>query len=295
MQSTAGEAGWGWSKGPTILLHIAEVAIILVAAATVSGRFRHLFTWKLLLPAWGAALLLSWSGVRWRIASTRRQQAARDRRAAELVHAVFQNEARRFALYIRPFDWTGALPIRNPEFDDNPFNRPPEIDVEEYFAQGLPPDLPLIALGWPGEAIGAGRWETDDTTWQRDVHALAEKSTLILALPFYSDSMMWEVKLLRDRGWLKKTLFVNPPTRTRYRFTGTRRWGDASKKLEEFGIVLPAGASKGQIFVLTPDGASLAGTLPFPSRADEVSRALHSLFPEQFSEVASRTDTEDHI
>jgi hypothetical protein len=60
---------------------------------------------------------------------------------------------------------------------------------------------PLVALGKPGEAIGAGRIFTDDATWQADIATLMRRAKGILIVP--SD---------RDGTCFFQPNFTNSPT-----------------------------------------------------------------------------------
>lgn len=279
-QPTAQGTGWSWSRGASTLLRIAKVQLTVAVYVTIELLHRRIFAWWMLLAIWGLGAFLVGTGLRWRHLNRISQQAHRDERAAELVQQVLRGETRQFALYIRPFDWTGVLPIRNPGHrpSDDPFRELPVIDLEEFFARGLAPSLPLIALGWPGEAIGAGRYETAVATWQSDIQALAERATLIVALPLYSDSVVWEVKLLRDRGWLEKTLFVMPPQLGPFPITVALRLNRGRVALESLGMSLPEIEKGGQLFVMVPSGEYVARSWPFPSWVDELPLALDRLF-----------------
>jgi len=57
------------------------------------------------------------------------------------------------------------------------------VDFERLLAIAVDSYAPLIALGRPGEQVGAGRILTTEERWQEDFRKLAEAARLILLMP----------------------------------------------------------------------------------------------------------------
>lgn len=129
-----------------------------------------------------------------------------------------------FCLYLRPFVSSGALRVvtsghevglserkrrRRPGF-------PSDLgvtwgDLEAVLADVLLPDLPLVALGRPGEQFGAGRWKTSDADWQDVVRRLFDVATLIFVVPSRHPATAWELaQLIACDGWRDKTVVLVP-------------------------------------------------------------------------------------
>ena len=156
------------------------------------------------------------------IAGRRSVQKHRDAAARRLLEAVLGDGGIRFCLYLRPFAITNKLPVEQESvgvhqrtFRDA-FGGPPEkIDFEAMLADALEGLPPLVGLGRPGEAIGAGRMRTDDERWQDEILALMERAVSIFIVPSSRPGTLWELQQIRDRGYLGKTIFVLPVAMSR--------------------------------------------------------------------------------
>ena len=104
---------------------------------------------------------------------------------------------RSFGVYLRPFVTTNRVPLGR-------------MDLETLLAYSFAPLLPFVALGRPGEHVGAGRIQTTDDHWQDKIAAMLERSALILCIPTARPGTMWELGQLRTRGLLTKTIFIMP-------------------------------------------------------------------------------------
>ncbi len=203
------------------------IAIVVMAAAGTSGRFferRH----------------------------KRSNQSKRDRRAQLILNQACQGRVGDYSVYLRAFTTTGQMPAEDtsPFIRDGFDPRPPEstvVDLEAVFAQVLELSAPLVALGKPGEQVGAGRLKTDDDHWKSDLTLLADNALLLLVLPSTGESFQWEIEWIRASGHLKKSLFVMPPKKSWFvtlpgrsrPFEWSETWRTMGERLGKSGITLP--------------------------------------------------------
>jgi hypothetical protein len=110
-----------------------------------------------------------------------------------------------FCLYLRAFESTGKLHVplylRVRRKCVWVAQRLVTDDLESHVSLSAGRRAPLVALGKPGEAIGAGRIFTDDATWQADIATLMRRAKGILIVP--SD---------RDGTCFFQPNFTNSPT-----------------------------------------------------------------------------------
>jgi len=230
-----------WPVHP--IIGAGVVALILMLATGASGKFferRH----------------------------KRSNQLKRDRRAQLIFEQACQGRVGDYSLYLRSFTTTGQMPaedtssILQPGFDPRHMESA-VVDLETVFAQVLESSAPLVALGRPGEQIGAGRLKTEDDRWKNDLKVLADSALLLLVLPSPGESLQWEIEWIRHHGHLKKSLFVMPPKKPWFvtlpgrsrPFAWGEIWQTLSERLGKSGITLPAYEKRGLIFFLGEDGA----------------------------------------
>lgn len=151
-----------------------------------------------------------------RLAQLKTIQVERDGAAITVTTNVLNLVPRQFVLFLRPFSITRKLPVRNPY---NSFGflwpgavgEPYEIDLESLLSNAFSSANPLIGLGKPGEAIGAGRLETSDSDWQVEFKKLVFVAQVILVVPAISSGVRWEIDFLKEHDLLTKCIFVMPP------------------------------------------------------------------------------------
>jgi len=84
-------------------------------------------------------------------------------------------------------------------------------DFETILAENLEPGVRLIALGRPGEHVGAGRVVALEDSWQAAFHKLAARAEFIVAVPSTHEGTMWELRqIASDSELLGKTTLVIP-------------------------------------------------------------------------------------
>ncbi len=172
-------------------------------------------------------------------------QRNRDRKAKKILLAItsrpknesFPEQLRdSYCLYLRPFDSTKRLKIvvkawrqKRSMLDPDGFAFSTYIkgfgetfiyrryaiwgDVETLLAQQLESfKVPLMALGNPGEQIGAGRMDTAEETWKKDVQELAAGARALFVLPSTAAGTTWEINYIFGHPeLLTKTFFLVPP------------------------------------------------------------------------------------
>jgi hypothetical protein len=83
-------------------------------------------------------------------------------------------------------------------------------DAETLIHKACGSDFLLLALGKPGDAIGAGRIATPDKDWIEIFQAVAEKADVIVVVPASSSGTIAEIKYIVERSFLSKTVFIEP-------------------------------------------------------------------------------------
>jgi hypothetical protein len=180
----------------------------------------------------------------WRKKAAEAVQEYRDRRAADLYRAITvaipgvplsKRLEASYCLYLRAFDTTQRVKIivkawtqrRGPSDPDligmvniKGFGRTSVYrryavwgDLETLLADRLERlGAPLVALGRPGEQVGAGRVVSTGESWRRDVQQLADGARALLVLPATSVGTTWEIDYILGRpDLLRKSCFLIPP------------------------------------------------------------------------------------
>jgi hypothetical protein len=118
-----------------------------------------------------------------------------------------------YYLYLRPFTATNKFrisPAQRPPIQDS-LKPTPTRTLEALIARALSTHgISLVALGKPGEAIGAGRVATTDDEWKKLFEKLAISSSGFIVVPSRSSGTLWEVQWLIEHKLLDNTVFVLP-------------------------------------------------------------------------------------
>jgi hypothetical protein len=230
-----------WIIPPIVLSGIA--AFVLIAITGAAGRFFEL-------------------------RHKQSNQQKRDQRAQLILEQARDGRAGDYSLYLRSFSTTGQMPAEDNSVNVQPGFDPrhPDsqlVDLETVFAEVLEFDLPVVALGKPGEQIGVGRLKTDDERWKDDLEVLADNALLLFVLPSPGSSLQWEIEWVMHHNHLMKSMFVMPPRKAWFlSLPGAPKsipweeiWQTLRSKLDEKGIMLPPYEKEGMIFFLGADGA----------------------------------------
>ena len=161
-----------------------------------------------------------------------------------------------FFLYLRAFETTGRLRVplylRLRKLSVGAA-RLVTNDVESYVSTAVRRIAPLIALGRPGEAIGAGRIVTDDAAWKGDVLTLMRRARAILLVPSSRPGTLWEIETLQREGLWSKVVFIMPP-RTKGDLDSRERWEEARRAMAAEGLEAPEYQERGLLFEVGIDG-----------------------------------------
>lgn len=88
------------------------------------------------------------------------------------------------------------------------------VRFEEYVATAVAQDSDLIAIGKPGESLpslGAARTYFADDEWQSAIDTTVRRVGAVIMLTAGTSGFEWELNLLRQTGYLAKTLILVPP------------------------------------------------------------------------------------
>jgi hypothetical protein len=206
--------------------------------------------------ALGFALLLP--GIWLRSLNIRRVQADNDREARHIMDALRadpQAEVKKFYLYLRAFESTGRLRVplflRLRKFSLGLFQTLTN-DTESYVSSAVRRIAPLIAMGLPGEAVGAGRVLAEEARWTAEILLLMRRAQAIFLVPSSRPGTLWEMKTLKDEGLLGRVIFIMPP-RARGQADILERWESAREALGTLGIEAPEHQPDGLMFEVGPD------------------------------------------
>lgn len=162
-----------------------------------------------------------------------------------------------FFLYLRAFETTGRLNIplylRLQQFGASA-GRLLTNDVESYVSRAIRRVAPLIALGRPGEADGAGRILSKDERWMTDILLLLKRCKAILMVPSHRPGTLWEIEAIKREGLLSKCVFMMPPRSKKGGLDTHERWESARRGMAELGLEAPEYQDTGILFVLAPNG-----------------------------------------
>jgi hypothetical protein len=174
--------------------------------------------------------------------------------AYDIFEELQQGNRPRFHFYLRPFVITNRVRIPNDKrssdlFDTTRHSQPTTYDFEQTLEDAS--TLRLIALGRPGEAIGAGRIETDEENWWDRFIILADAAEKIVIIPSYLSGTRREIEWLKAEKKLHKCIFLCPPAGVS---AGLNLKSDWDRTILESNIKIPAYALGGKFFRVDDDG-----------------------------------------
>ena len=202
----------------------------------------------------------------------KKEQRKRDARAEEFLGLAKTNRAPGFSLYLRAFETTGRMPREaagqmmpglDPRIDSDR-----NTDFEAELAEAVEKDTPMVALGKPGEQIGAGRAASSESRWQNDIATLGSSAIVIFMLPSTRPGTLWEADFLLSNSLLNRTVFATPPRKSRWIFLPRNRddydweenWVTVRRAMSERKIEFPEYDENGQFFSIGKDGCVSART-----------------------------------
>lgn len=187
-----------------------------------------------------------------------KRQIKRNLRAEFLVERLKQGSDEPFSLYLRPFAHDGITRKKGfwwyvlAEGDVSLIDRE---SLELLIAQRMRIRYPMIALGPPGDQLGAGRLALSEAEWKEITLFLMDRAHLIYLVPGASEGVLWEIRHLA-RDHFAKTRYIMPPAK----FMGgdaaraEELWDEARLPCISRGADLPRYDPKGALLVLDAGG-----------------------------------------
>jgi hypothetical protein len=163
-------------------------------------------------------------------------KTTRDNNANAIVRRVLNGEDPWYYLYLRPFAITNKVLLQNPSLASiqETFNPERNRDFETTLTAALEfAKIPLIALGKPGETLGAGRFATDDEHWREVFKPLASQASGLILVPSLHTGTMYEIKWIIENSALSKTIFVRLPKLPQV------EWDAVATACRDIGLDLP--------------------------------------------------------
>jgi hypothetical protein len=103
---------------------------------------------------------------------------------------------------------------------------------------------------------GVGYISQSNSDWKKAVRALAASATRIVVIPDTGRNMLWELSLLKRRGWLGKTVLLLPPSSglDKSAEKAPTDWNRLRETLRKRFIQVPEYDATGRLFTLNSDG-----------------------------------------
>lgn len=190
---------------------------------------------------------------------------------------VSEVDHRPFTLFLRPFLVTNRLGVlrRVRQFFTSMIlirnDVDTTIDFETLLRGATDKEHQLVGLGKPGEAIGAGRVAVEDAVWRETLTPLVDRAQEIYVIPGSRPGILWELGLLRDRGALRKSIFIMPPELT------AAQWRECVELAAAIPYRLPRYDHAGRFFTIEDDGVVGADVRLGTKTIGGIRRALRRL------------------
>lgn len=173
----------------------------------------------------------------------RRVQRDRNRFARQVVDHLMAGgvDPPPFSLYLRPFFTDNQLIDSDGVYSAINLTDPLTMaelgqrrDCERGASNALQACAPLIAIGTPGDALGAGRAQVADEVWFSVIQMLARHAKRLVVVPLAQPSTLQEIRFIAEQPELiDKTVFVRPANRRRLRFMFRNEPGKALGEIWE--------------------------------------------------------------
>lgn len=197
--------------------------VIVVAVLSLLGYFTGFISLTTLGILLGIAVVIRFAAVplyRWQhsrnIRMSKERQEQRNERARQtLLRLMYgQQPLRPLIVFLRPFKatreyriWLGSLGVYS-GYSQLPYSGG---EFETSLAKLTAPFGDFVALGRDLQAQGAGRIETGKDEWRDIVRKICEAATAIIMFPSARPGTSWEAVLLKEQGYMRKTVFLMPP------------------------------------------------------------------------------------
>jgi hypothetical protein len=176
------------------------------------------------------------------------EQRAYEKRVQVLMDQLRRNELTQpFCLYLRSFRAGFSMSWFNLSTSRQYAPALVEKSFDEHLVNALAPIGPVVCLGNQGYAVGAARIHTTDEQWRSDVALLLQSATLVVLVPWHTDSVMEEfAEILKTTSLQKKAVFFMPPDAAG--LLVAQQWEIAMKRFLDKGMRLPAFEPDGALF-----------------------------------------------
>lgn len=194
------------------------------------------------------------------------------------------NPGTAFSLFLRPFDTTGKLKIEKAPgnlFSWEQYDRPGIDALERMLADAVADTARLIGLGTRGDVEfgpGTAGFVAD---WKSKVEQAAQSASYIFVVPSANEGTLWEIGLIKQRGYFAKSVFIMPPTVPPFKFDGVGEYKEVWKLARlacrsAHQIELPIYDSGGCMFLI--DGSAVVRKEPFDGFTPrDVAKAINKL------------------
>ncbi|HEX2208249.1 MAG TPA: hypothetical protein VHG93_11255 [Longimicrobium sp.] len=190
-------------------------------------------------------------------AGRERRQIKRNLKAELLLERLKQGSDEPFSLYLRSFAHDGFTRRKGfwwyvlAEGDVSLIDRE---TLELLISQRMRMRCPMIALGPPGDKLGAGRLATSEAEWKEITLFLMDRARFIFIVPGASEGVLWEIRHLA-RDHYAKTRYIMPPAK----FMGDAAraeelWDEARLPCIPRGIDLPRYDPRGAQLIMDANG-----------------------------------------
>ena len=162
-------------------------------------------------------------------ASLQSQQRTSDEEAKNTFAGGTGQGSAPFSLFLRSFDITGKLKIERPAslpFMWDQYDRPGNDTLERLLADAVVRTAPLIGLGGHGDVEFGPGLAGFVEDWQGRVEKAMNEAAYVFIVPSANVGTLWEIGVLKNRGYLDRTIFVMPPSIPPFKFTGDGEYKD---------------------------------------------------------------------
>lgn len=168
------------------------------------------------------------------------------------------NPKEEFYLYLRPFvlDEKALTSMQYPKVISTGIEvfETVEIAVSLKVRLYFPLDIPFLALGNKGSVDFFTNIPINRKNWKNDFKRLAQNSDLILIIPSFTKSSIWEIKWLQKNRLMYKCMFIMPPEYNNNNLSVEAFWKKAKKMLVAKGIIIPPYSKFGSFFLMNSRG-----------------------------------------